>query len=315
MGYNAAIYFPLSGDPAGNIITVNNVPLIISTDINFNIFFAELEKYFAHAADKKTIPDIINIIHEFKSFALKHNRLSNIPLIRLPNTEWFKALDLENEVNIMNRKTIMQYLQKKRPFEVNKKALLMYEPYIPMKVVFKAANSAIIPINTKKNNYFFESIDNYWKFFSINSAFKIFLPFEEYAYINNFYIKTYEINLMNNEGIPGELGKAEYKDKKISLSNVIITRQKKSVTINFTFTANKKPSYYQMANNKITLLTDVKQIKQYTTKFSAAEKDIKKEYQEFVQKIKTIQDKPMETDVMLALRKLTDALNALKTSL
>lgn len=79
-------------------ITVNNVLMAVSTDADFNIFFNELEKYFMNAQNKKTIPDIINSIHHFKPYSLRYDiySISNIPLIRLPNTEWFKAIDQKN---------------------------------------------------------------------------------------------------------------------------------------------------------------------------------------------------------------------------
>lgn len=164
---------------------------------NFKLFFTELDGYFSTQTKEKIkkfkLIDIISRIHNFKKDKEYLSQfIYNIPLIRFPNTQWFRVTQINKYILSLTDFNIA--IRKSKGIEElslkTNKAILLYTEYIPFKINIKGLDTKFISMLSGPSKHVIEGIETNTLYNLFNTFFSIdYGHMEQYGYEKIFAIK------------------------------------------------------------------------------------------------------------------------------
>lgn len=165
--------------------------LKLQLDQDFTKFFEMLELYQAGTPNYsyQTLADILNTIHRFKFFRLSPRHLHNIPLVRYPNTQWFKVVDMPQYVDSITEQSIITKQADGTTYTFKTKdALLLYTSHIPVPITIDGPKmpALISMIGGEANHYIAELNATE---IPLSEVIKACMPIEDQYFTKRFFIK------------------------------------------------------------------------------------------------------------------------------
>ncbi|MGE0009823.1 MAG: PspA/IM30 family protein [Candidatus Babeliales bacterium] len=202
--------------------------LRIQFNQDFTKYFTELEAFQA-GKSTPSLADILNNIHKFKS-PWTLDKMQNIPLVRFPNTEWFRVVDMPKTkvfgsklgplTATITEQSAITHLASNTPFTIQgQNALLLYTEHIPVPVkIMKDRMPAVLSMIGGNADHYFEEISA--PKIPLSEVVQKFMPIQKQEFTKRFFIKRLTCLVDKNPKYEGLI--KNLKGFEITLDNVVI---------------------------------------------------------------------------------------------
>ncbi len=190
----------------------------IYVEQHFDTYFDQLEEFQAGSATN-SFADILDTIHTFKT-RMSLIKLHNVPLVRFPNTEWFRVVDMPKFVASITEQSVVTHQAENKPFKLTtQEAVLVSTPHVPVPVnVENDKMPAMLSMIGGNADHYFEEISA--PKVSLSDVIAKFLAIPGQYFTKRYLIKKLTCRVDTNPQYKGLIAIA--KGDKVTLRDVII---------------------------------------------------------------------------------------------
>lgn len=216
------IAVPPYTDPAGTLFVkvakrTGKDDLWLYVDQEFDKYFEQLEKY-QQGTLKEPLADILNTIHSFKLPELR--KYHNIPLIRFPDTAWFRVVDMPTKVTSITEQAVITHQVEQKAFTfTTQEALLLYTPHVSMPIIINNSSMpAMLSMIGGNTDHYIAEINAPKT--NLSDIIQKFLAIQNQYFTKRFFIKKLTCLIDKNASYQGML--TSRKGDVVTLLDVVI---------------------------------------------------------------------------------------------